>query len=650
MSTPSSRLFRTALLIALGAGVLSPAMAQDAGGAASATISARPLSVPTPAADLAESVKIYRQHIFTLANPFMEGREPSTKGNRIAADYVQFHLSNLGLRPAFTDEQSGGSSWRQPFSVRGDGRKVLASQALSWGDTTLEGGKDFSTLGYSASSSAQGPLVFVGYSIRSGEGDYASYPEDTDLSGKIAVMFRFEPMNDKGGSKWVEEGWTPSASLRPKLTAAITRKAAGIILVSPPGVRDERAAELSGLDTGDVALKVPVMMMTVDAAEKLVRAADPEGRSLMDFRKLADKAGGVIDLPNTTVKMAAKVEREPLMTDNVGAILPGRGALADEFVVVGAHYDHVGYGKFGSMSGSVGELHPGADDNASGTSALLVTARMLADAYGKLPADANCRSVLFLAFSAEESGLIGSAWYANHMLKPVEKHYIMLNMDMVGRLRDGKLEVGGVGTGEGLEQWLDPYWSALDMKVKTTQVGPPNSDHFSFHQKKIPNIFFFTGFHDEYHRPLDTPDLINCEGAVQIADLCARIALDASSRAEPLPFRPGRASRPAPAAQNNDEPARPSRESIKVRFGIKPGDYSGEEKGVAIGDVIEDLPAQKAGLKAGDLMIKWGGVVIEDVGGWMAEMAKNNPGDKVIITFLRDGKEQTTEALLVGKQ
>jgi hypothetical protein len=350
----------------------------------------------------------------------------------------------------------------------------------------------------------------------------------------------------------------------------------------------------------------------------------------------------LIDLSAVNVSLSTEVKREPLMSDNVGAILPGRGDLADQFIVIGAHYDHVGYGKFGSLSSSVGELHPGADDNASGTSALLIAARRLHDAYADLSADAAARSILFLAFGAEESGLIGSAYYANNPITSVENHYLMLNMDMVGRLRDGKLEVGGIATAEGMEDWLDPYWKGLDMKVKTTAVGPPNSDHFSFHSKKIPNIFFFSGFHDQYHRPTDTPDLINCEGAVQIADCCARIALDAAQRREPLVFQAGRPTRPA-------APDRPSRGGIAVRFGIAPGDYSGETPGVLIGEVLENLPAQKAGLQQGDLITKWGDAAVDGVETWMGELRKNKPGDKVIVTYVRDGKEATADVTLVGR-
>jgi len=611
----------------------------------------RPLTAPTPAEELAPAVNVYRQHVFTLANPFMEGREPSTKGSRIAADYVQFNFNRLGLKPAFTNGD-GEASWRQPFAVRGKDKRRLANQSLSAGDMNFESGKDFNALGYSASGEVEGTLAFVGYGIRRGENGYTSYEEGTDLTGKIAMVLRFEPMKEDGTSKWNEDGWSARASLSGKLQGAASRKAAGIILVNAPGAKDDRLNELGGLSMGDSALKIPVVMMSIDAADKLIKSLDQQGRSLLDLRKLADEQGGVIDLDKSKIKLSTQIERDPLMTDNIGGILEGRGALKDEIIVIGAHYDHVGYGTFGSMSNSVGKLHPGADDNASGTSAMLVSAQMLADAYAALPENTPARSVLFLAFGAEESGLEGSAYYASNPITSVEKHYMMLNLDMVGRLRDGKLEVGGVASGEGMEEWLDPYWQALEMKIKTVPVGPPNSDHYSFHAKKIPNLFFFSGFHPQYHRPADTADLINCEGGVQIADVCSRITLDAATRATAMPFSNETSSRrPRVENQENDEqPAqRPSRGGLKVRFGIAPGDYTGETKGVAVGEVMENLPAQKAGLKSGDLMTKWNGVEIDSVETWMKEMGKNNPGDKVNITYIRDGKEMTTVAELVGR-
>jgi hypothetical protein len=598
----------------------------------------------TPTADLAPDIEQYRQHLITISNPFFEGRAPDTRGNRLAADYLEFHLRRLNLTPAFPTEgtDAGGgavtvdrSSFRQPFeaptSQRPGASYRVQTQELSYGRTSLTPGTDFNIVGYSANGEATGPLAFAGYSIESGKDGYSSYPPDAgDLKGKVAVVLRFEPMDEAGKSRWADVRWSEAAALEPKLTAAQRAGASAIILVNAPGADDDRLNKLEDLS--------------------LAGFRNAQGRSLMDLRRLADQAGGVVDLPKATVTLKAAVEKFPIMTDNVGAILPGKGALADQFIVIGAHYDHVGYGYVGAQPENRGLLHPGADDNASGTSGNLLVAEKLVKAYAELPGTANARSVLFLWFSAEESGLVGSRWYVNHPIVPIEKHALMLNMDMIGRLREGKLEVGGVGSAQGLEDWTKPYWDSSGLTIKPSRIGAPNSDHYSFHLKKVPNLFFFTGLHKEYHKPADVYATINIEGAAQIVDLVYRVALDAAQYAPGWTFGvPSADEQPDRAAAPADPNAGVgSVTGVGVRFGIMPGDYSGED-GVLIGDVTENLPAAKAGLKGGDRMIRWNDAPLTTVESWMPLLSKHKPGDVVTIVYVRDGKELTTKAELVAR-
>jgi len=348
----------------------------------------------------------------------------------------------------------------------------------------------------------------------------------------------------------------------------------------------------------------------------------------------------------------------------------------------------VGYGYFGSRSNEVGKLHAGADDNASGTSGNLLVAKKLAAAYAELPEDAEARSVLFLAFSAEESGLVGSKYYTKHMIAPANKHYLMLNMDMIGRLRNEKqgLEIGGVGTGRGLKEWLRPYIESSGLNVKQSKLGAPNSDHFSFYQTRIPNLFFFTGLHKEYHTPADTVETLNFEGAAQIADLVYRITLDAAQNPEPLKFsnaigddepaneenaddaKPERAASRAPRVLPKDEKADPHgtpraavggdgeeapvvRPGRRVRLGIAPGNYSDEEPGVVVDSITSaDAPAAKAGIKEGDRLMKWNDSVLKDVMALQVCMEKSKPGDTVVVTLIRDGKEMTVDVKLTAPE
>ncbi len=649
----------------------------------SAVTSAAP--APTPIAtpqQLEAFASRYREFITTLADPFFEGRAPGTRGAKLAAEYLQFHARKLNLEPAFpeiTKDADGnitssipGRLYTQEFvappSLRPGDSYRITTQAVAWKSATtnkeLVPGTDYSVIGYSGSADVTGGVVFVGYANENEERKYDSFHGGTKLDGKIAIMLRFEPMDDEGKSKWSESGWSPAAALDAKVRKVERAGAAGIILINPPGAADERANRLEGLELmgGRRAGKLPIVMMSHQAADDLLKAGG--GQSLMEMRKAADslapETSGVVEL-NAEVTLNVKIEQIPLLTDNIGAILRGKGALADQYVVVGSHYDHVGYGYFGSRDPNPrGKLHAGADDNASGSSATLLVATRMREAYDALPADASVRSVLFMWFGAEESGLNGSRYYVKNMIADKDKHAIMLNMDMVGRLRDGKMELGGVGTAEGLEAWLDNYIVSSGLTIKRSKSGYGPSDHASFTGAGIPSLFFFTQLHKEYHTPEDVVSTINFDGAAQVADLAFRIAYDAARRPENFVFANGDAvpastsSDPAnPAAKDGDQPATPGPVASGVRFGIAPGDYSGDEKGVLIGEVFPDLPAAKAGLKEGDLMTKWDGTELVDVESWMPMLSKAKPGDVVTITYKRkvDGvlTELTTQATLVAR-
>jgi len=622
------------------------------------------LTKPAEAEVLAAYALDFKSHNVTLAQPFFEGRAPGTRGNVLAAEYVEFNFRTAGLTPAFPTISKWGdgmeattpiSTYRQPFQM-GTSLKVAGEQvAYTVADKqiTLRRGVDYNTLGYSGDGEATGPLVFCGYSIEKGEQDYTTYPEDTDLSGKIAMVMRFEPMDENGQSRWAGAAWSFAAQLEAKIIAAAERGAAGVILVSAPGADDDRVNKLETVESQRPARqprKVPVVMLSLDAADQLVRAADSQGRSLLDLRKLADEAGGVIELPGAEVTLTTDVDRLPIMTDNVGGLLAGSGDLAEQYIVIGAHYDHVGYGYFGSRDNARGVIHPGADDNASGTSAMLVLANRLARAYAELPADQPRRSVLFLAFSGEESGLNGSRFFVRNPCIPKDKIYIMLNLDMVGRMKEEQIEISGVGTGEGLADFVKPYFDSSGLKIASKPGGGGPSDHASFNAEKIPVMFFFTGLHEQYHKSTDIAALINNDGAARVIDLTERLTLDLARRPEPMPYASGTTSAESarPAAPGDTGTPGPTRS--RVRFGIAPGDYSGSEKGVLVGDVFPDTPAAAAGLQKGDLMIRWNGQDLDSVEAWMPLLAGHSPGDEVEIVYRRDGQEHTTKTVLTGRR
>ncbi|MBL8888280.1 MAG: M28 family peptidase [Phycisphaerales bacterium] len=609
--------------------------------------------VTPPGADesLAADQLVLRDHLTTLANPFFEGRYPGSRGGKLAADYIQWQFEHLGLKPAFTDAaDSSKPSFRQPFP--GPSHNEIAKQDFSFTSngkaSTLTPGKDFNVLGFSGNGTVTAPLVFAGYGITMGEDGYSSFPDSgPDVEGKIAIILRFEPMTDEGTSKWSKEGWSFSAGLEPKIGAAIRRGAKAVILVNPPGAKDDRVDKLEDVNslTAREPYEAPVIMATIDTVDALVRTADPQGRSLLDLRKLADEKGVIVELPNASVTIDAAVNKVRPMTDNVGAILPGVGDLADRFIVVGGHYDHLGHGQVGvRFPSDRGQIHPGADDNASGTSGMLLIAKRISEAAAAMPAGTPRRSILFLGFSAEESGLNGSRFYTQHPIVPIENHDFMLNLDMIGRLGEKPLEAGGVGTAEGFADWLAPYFESSGLKIAGKQSGMGPSDHASFYAVKVPVLFLFSGMHPQYHRPTDVAALINWEGAAKIADMGYRIALDASLRPEPFKFT-------SPAnivTTQGDEPAPPPTRG-RIRFGISPGDYSGEDKGVLVGEVLPETPASKAGIKANDLIIKWNDNRIAGVEEWMPYFNAAKPGDVVKVTLLREGKEISIDVTLEAR-
>jgi hypothetical protein len=626
--------------------------------------------IATVLTELGSDVQTYQQHVTTLASPFFEGRAPGLNGNRVAADYIEFYLRRAGLEPAFASETTGpddskvvdpASSYRQPFQSGRDLKVRAQEMAFNVGGDTLvlKPGRDFNLLGGSGSGQLENaPVAFVGYSIDAGTDAYTSYPGDPDLTGKVALIFRFEPMDERGRSKWVEKAWSPASGLNAKLTAAAEKGAAAILLVNPPGADDPRANEL--MDTrGSIGasrrMTIPIAMITPEAAARLVGAARPK-TTLTALRQRADEKGEVLDLGGVGVTVNAEIKHEPVMTDNVAGVLRGRGELKDQYIVIGAHYDHVGYGPIGVMNASnMGKLHPGADDNASGTSGVLMLAEKLAAAYAQAPQDQPLRSVILMCFSAEEGGLNGSRWWVNHPSVPLEQVDLMINMDMIGRLRSGKVDIDGVESAEGFYDLLRPFFEESGLNVKHGFSIPSNSDHYSFYAKKIPILSLFTGYHREYHTPADEAHLINAPGAVQLLELVEKITVAAAERPERLKYKPSRPpEKPEGEAAEGEEgdqqaAANPGPVRVNIRFGIAPGDYSSDEPGVPVGDVFEGTSAADAGIKVGDRLMKWNGKEIKSVEAWMPMLSAHKPGDVVEVTILREGKEIPVKVTLKAR-
>ena len=613
-----------------------------------------------------ESIEWY-QHVMTLSNPWFEGRVPGSEGIEHAANYLEFWMTRIGLEPAFAaaapsgDAASGAAPanpWRQPFDLPGRERRVKGG-TLGIGGEAVDASLA-RPMQNTGGGEMVGPIAFVGYGIESGKDGYSSFAADQRLDGRIAIVMRGEPLDAEGKSAWGGARMTSASSLAAKFDAIKRRGANGIILTDAPGFSGRRT-DLSAMSAEALGgwIGVPVFHAENEVVDRIVRAADPEGRDLAALRAVADlpaQSGAILGREDATVHLKASVGMDGIVAHNVGGVLRGRGVLANEWIVIGAHYDHVGYGAYGADPKNRGKLHPGADDNASGTAALLMTAKRLKEAYGAAPADQELRSVLFLAFDAEEMGLNGARHFVRNASIPADKVDVMLNMDMVGRIRDGTLVVGGVESAVGFRDALEPMFVDSGLKVFADPSGRAPSDHAPFFGAGIPVLFFFGGVHDIYHQPGDQGYTVDPRGIPALLDLVERIAWWRASSAEMLQFS-GPNARPraaAPAAAEaapapvvvDTAPGGNDRGYAPVRLGIQPAMAEDGESGILVESVSPGTSAADGGIKPGDILLKWNGDSLGSIQDMMAKLRASKPGDVAKLTVFRDGKETVLDVEL----
>jgi hypothetical protein len=600
-------------------------------------------------ASLPDDVRAYDMHISTLANPFMQGRTPGSKGSEFTKAYLEFYFQQAGLVPPFASSERGGEAagaagrlYRQPFEL--GGRASVVAQAVS--ATSSSGvsvgamipGQDFNTTALGGGGEAQGPAVFVGYSTVTPEYDAYAPAPDLDLSGKVAIMLRFEPMHAEGRSRFTGGQWSGAAGFDGKLRAVAQRNPAAVIVINPANTADPRGNRLlpSG-GGGGAVLDVPVIHMSADAGGRLISALDAEGRSLETFQRLADAEPEIIELQGS-VEVRAEIERTVLVPENVAGLLPGRGALADEYIVIGGHFDHTGDGSFGTPR-TLAQVHEGADDNASGTVGVIMLADRLAETYASLPENADARSILFIGFDAEESGLNGAYHYVANPIAPIGDHVLMLNMDMIGRVVDGGLSLQGATSAEGFEEWLRPFMDASPLNFAVAQTVGRRSDHAPFYfEGNVPVLFgIINPLHNDYHTDRDEAWKINRVGAVQVIDFFENIATAIALQPQRLQYAP-----PAPPASQAMGGAQP-----RVVVGVVP--QPAAEGGVLLTQVAPDSSAFEGGLVAGDRIVAWGGQDVADVNAWRQMLSRHNPEDTVEVAVVRAGERIETTLTLRGR-
>jgi hypothetical protein len=473
-----------------------------------------------------------------------------------------------------------------------------------------------------------GTAVFAGYGASAEEFQYDDYA-GVDVKDKMVVVLRYEPTGfaEKSGN----QGLTQHSQLITKAINARNHGAKAIVLVNGKlGEGEEDLLTRFGSVSGPENVGIPFIQVKNAVADSWLQAA---GKSLAEVQNQINTSSkpASFALPdNLRIALNVSIENTRATVNNVLAYLPGK---TDEYIIIGAHYDHLGRGNFDSLAPSqIGQIHPGADDNASGTAGVLELARLFAPMQGELQ-----RGILFASFAGEELGLLGSAAWVKAPTLPLDKAVAMLNMDMIGRIKDEKVFIGGTGTGSTFKALLEEAQSKSALKPELSAGGYAASDHTSFVAKKIPVLFFFSGLHSDYHKPSDTWDKINAPGAAQVLDLVANIGRELATAEERSAFVNVVEDRPAAGTGGG--------RGYGPYFGSIP-DFGQTENGVKFSDVRPGSPAAKAGLKAGDVLVQFGDKPIKNLYDFTDALRRSKVGEVVEVKVLRDGQPITASVKL----
>lgn len=643
-------------------------------------------TVPLRGEAIVEAKARLLEDVKYLASDELEGRGVGTNGLAVAAEFVKAQFQKAGLA---VDRVNGGAL--QKFDLI-TGAKLTEPNSLQFlgpdNETiTLKIGEDYEACSFGGTGPIDAEVVFCGYGVEAKDDGYDDFA-GLDVAGKVVIIMRRTP---RQSDMKTAHSMARHQDLRSKINQAQAHKAAAVLFVNDPysgrkAVENrrtelvksfEKVAEAAEAFVGtDVANaeKVTEGRNSLTAAVNQMKAVRKGGEgvnddALMKFgyaghgdakpvppafhisQKLANKllTGLKTDLskleaaidedlkprtaliPGWKVRGALSMEKVRSDVSNVIGVIDGEGPLADETVVIGAHYDHVGRGGQNSLSPGSTDIHNGADDNASGTVALIELARRFAKAaQTKKPA----RRIVFIAFTGEELGLLGSARYCREPVFPLDKTVAMLNMDMVGRLKDdNKLIVYGTGTSPRWEPELKNSNGDDGFKLIFKPEGFGPSDHSSFYAKKIPVLHFFTGEHPDYHRPTDDWDKLNIDGIARVVDLIQKLTTSTVENPERPPYVEVKGT------------AQPTRGGTRPYVGTIP-EFGNEEPGYSISGAAPGSPADKGGLKGGDRIIKLGGNAIANLDDFDAALRKFKGGDEVEVIVVRDKKEVALKVTL----
>ncbi len=631
-----------------------------------------------------------------LCDDTLSGRGVGSDGIQRAANYIAESFAISGLRVDLFDGKPF-QTFPVPISATlgpaEQNRLALIPLVAGGNDPRVqeingELDRSFRPMAIGDSGAVDAELVFAGYGVTAPEFGYDDYAK-IDVRGRVVVLVRKEPSGNGGKGQFNRAKNSRHAYFETKLKNALDHGAVGVLLVNDPdsirsigdqinkriaeetrrlekldqqlaalppeaissgqslrtrrdsmtailgGLQRQRADAAGGLmDLGEagesaVVPGLPVMSLSRVIANQLMRAAGYE--SLDETTKRIDRTMR----PSSTllahrVKLQTQLNPSIVNSSNVLGVLEGKGKLAEETVIVGAHYDHVGMGGYGSLAPGTVAIHNGADDNASGTAALLSSVARIQE---RLRAVAAHRRIVFVAFTGEERGLLGSEYYVDHPRFPLEKTVAMINLDMVGRLRDNDLTVYGTGSAGELNAILENANQATGFKLFKVASGYGPSDHQSFYTHNVPVLFFFTGLHNDYHRPTDDFDKINFIGLTRITDITSGVAAELASRPE----------RPQYAATERDVSIR---WQATAYLGVQLRESS---DGVIVSAVTAGSAAELAGLKVGDRLQKLNDTNVGTAGEVLEVIRACEANDPVRIELQRDAETMQVTAILQNR-
>ncbi len=526
-----------------------------------------------------------KNHVEYLASEALEGRETGTEGERKAGEYIVNQFSEIGLLP------SGTSGYYQPFDFLHSRKLDAFSSRLKIGGNDIQS-FEYHILPMSATAEVSGKISYLGFGISAPAMNYDDYKDRVGLKGRVFIIELSSPDGVHPHSKYIAH-----SGVREKIDLAEKNGASAILFINhdsnlePPSLDWKKKTSPVG---------IPVFLLT-----------DVSGTWSQTYCK---------SLENQNALVKVKIIEERRVGKNVMGWVDGSGT---NLIVIGAHYDHLGYGEESSLHRGERAIHNGADDNASGTSVLIELARAI-----KSTEDSNRSDYLFIAFSGEEMGLLGSSYYVKNPTLPLDLVSCMLNMDMVGRL-DSALGLNGYGTSprwSEMVSYIEKRWGVeKPFRLKTSESGVGPSDHTSFYLKEKPVLHFFTGAHADYHKPGDDIDKVNFTGMEEITTFILML-LQKIDAEDSIPFVKTQDTEPGKAPK------------FSVTLGIVP-DYMFEGPGMRIDGVSDGKPAIKAGIKGGDILLKLGDFLVKDMSSYMSALAKFKKGDKTVAVLMREGKE-----------